>query len=213
MKGVFFDEFHSFRDFSLVLSKKENKTPKVKSSQIKVDGMDGVLDLTDYFGEPKYENRTLKFEFTTLNVLYKDFDALFSTIQNAIHGKFMKIVIDDDDTFYYLGRVSVNEWKSDKNIGKVVIECDCEPFKYKKYLTVITETIEGKREFVLTNLRKSVVPVFKSTGALTITFGNQVYSIDKGEYTLDDVVLTQGKNLVTVEGNATLTVEYQERGL
>ena len=154
----------------------------------------------------------MKFEFSTLGVERKDFDSLFSNIQNAIHGQFVKIIVDDD-AFYYMGRVNVNEWKSDKTIGKVVIECDCEPFKYKKYVTVITEDIVGTREFVLTNLRKSVVPVFKSTGTLTIKFENQIYSIDSGEYTLDDVVLKQGKNLLTVEGNATLTIEYQERGL
>ena len=102
--------------------------------------------------------------------------------------------------------------KVTRQLEKVVIECDCEPFKYKKYVTVITEDIVGTREFVLTNLRKSVVPVFKSTGTLTIKFENQIYSIDSGEYTLDDVVLKQGKNLLTVEGNATLTIEYQERG-
>ncbi|BBK61841.1 hypothetical protein A9CBEGH2_07810 [Amedibacterium intestinale] len=212
-KGVTFAEYHSFRDFSLVLSKKTIETPAVKTSSVEIEGMDGILDLTDYFGEPKYKNRKLKFEFSTLGVERKDFDSLFSNIQNAIHGQFVKIIVDDDDAFYYMGRVNVNEWKSDKTIGKVVIECDCEPFKYKKYVTVITEDIVGTREFVLTNLRKSVVPVFKSTGTLTIKFENQIYSIDSGEYTLDDVVLKQGKNLLTVEGNATLTIEYQERGL
>lgn len=213
MKGVLFNEFHSFRDFSLVLSKKTISTPEIKSMTVEFDGMDGALDLTDYFGEPKYKNRKLTFEFTTLNVEYKNFDSLFSKIQNAIHGKFMKIVIDSDDTFYYIGRVSVNEWKSDKNVGKVVVECDCEPFKCKKYKTVIMETINGKRDLILLNLRKSVVPVFKSTGTLQIMFENKIYSIDVGEYTLDDVVFVQGKNLLTVEGNATLTIEYQERGL
>lgn len=213
MKGVYFNDFHSFVDFSLVLSQKTIGTPKVKTSQINIDGMDGVLDLTDYFGEPKYENRSLEFEFTTLNVPYCDFSSLFSNIQNAIHGKMMKIVIDDDDSFYYIGRVNVNEWKSESRIGKIVVECDCEPYKYKKYVTVITEEIVKRREFVLNNLRKSVVPVFKSSGELQITFGNKVYHISTGEYTLDDVVLKAGKNLLTVEGNAALTIEYQERGL
>ena len=73
--------------------------------------------------------------------------------------------------------------------------------------------METRKDFVLLNLRKSVVPLFKSNGQLTITFGSQIYSIDSGKYTLDDVVLKEGKNLLTVEGNATLTIEYQERGL
>lgn len=212
MKGVSFDGFHSFRDFSLILSSKSIKTPKVKTKKVDIEGMDGVLDLTDYFGEPTYENRTLTFEFTAM-VNYVEFSSHFSKIQNALHGKMMKIVLDDDKTYYYIGRVNVNEWKSDKRIGKVVIECDCEPYKYKQYKTIITEEISGKRDFVLINLRKQVIPLFKSNGELQITFGNQIYSIGIGEYTLEDVVLKEGKNLLSVSGNATLTIEYQERGL
>lgn len=212
IKGVSFDNYHTFRDFSLVLSSKEIKTPAIKTKKIAVEGMDGELDLTDYFGEVSYENRDLTFEFTAL-AKYTEFNELFSKIQNALHGKKMKIIIDDDASYYYIGRINVNEWKSDRRIGKIVIECDCEPYKYKVYKTIITETINGQRDFVLLNLRKQVIPVFKSSGELQITFDNQIYSISAGEYTLEDVVLKEGKNLLSVSGNATLTIEYQERGL
>lgn len=212
INGVSFDDFHTFRDFSLVLSKKILKTPSIKTKKVDIEGMDGVLDITDYFGEVTYENRSLSFEFTTL-ANFTDFNDLFSKIQNALHGKMMKIVIDDDASYYYIGRVNVNEWKSNRRIGKIVIECDCEPYKYKKYKTIITEEIKGQRDFVLLNLRKQVIPLFKSNGELQITFGTQIYSIGIGEYTLEDVVLKEGKNILSVSGNATLTIEYQERGL
>ena len=212
IRGVSFDDFHTFRDFSLVLSKKTIKTPSIKTKKVDIEGMDGVLDITDYFGEVTYENRSLSFEFTTL-ANFIDFNDLFSKIQNALHGKMMKIVIDDDASYYYIGRVNVNEWKSNRRIGKIVIECDCEPYKYKKYKTIITEEIKEQRDFVLLNLRKRVIPLFKSTGELQITFGEQIYSIGIGEYTLEDVVLKEGKNILSVSGNATLTIEYQERGL
>lgn len=212
INGVSFDDFHTFRDFSLVLSKKTLKTPSIKTKKVDIEGMDGVLDITDYFGEVTYENRSLSFEFTTL-ANFTDFNDLFSKIQNALHGKMMKIVIDDDASYYYIGRVNVNEWKSNRRIGKIVIECDCEPYKYKKYKTIITEEIKGQRDFVLLNLRKQVIPLFKSNGELQITFGTQIYSIGIGEYTLEDVVLKEGKNILSVSGNATLTIEYQERGL
>lgn len=212
INGVSFDDFHTFRDFSLVLSKKTIKTPSIKTKKVDIEGMDGVLDITDYFGEVTYENRSLSFEFTTL-ANFTDFNDLFSKIQNALHGKMMKIVIDDDASYYYIGRVNVNEWKSNRRIGKIVIECDCEPYKYKKYKTIITEEIKEQRDFALLNLRKRVIPLFKSTGELQITFGEQIYSIGIGEYTLEDVVLKEGKNILSVSGNATLTIEYQERGL
>lgn len=212
LKKVFFDNYDSFTDFNLILSSKTIEVPEPKTSEVDIDGMDGVLDLTDYFGEVAYKNRKLTLEFSTVDVQASDFINHFSNIQNAIHGRKMTIILSEDPTFYYIGRVSVNEWKSDKNIGKIVIECDCEPYKYKKYLTTFTETINGTREVILLNLRKWVVPVFKSTGEMKITFNNNVYNIASGEYTLDDVVFKDGKNLLTLEGNATVTIEYQERG-
>ena len=79
INGVSFDDFHTFRDFSLVLSKKTIKTPSIKTKKVDIEGLDGVLDITDYFGEVTYENRSLSFEFTTL-ANFTDFNDLFSKI-------------------------------------------------------------------------------------------------------------------------------------
>ena len=57
MKEILFGEYYSYRDFSLVLSNKTIESPQIKTSTVEIDGMDGVFDLTDYFGEVKYKNR------------------------------------------------------------------------------------------------------------------------------------------------------------
>jgi hypothetical protein len=69
--------------------------------------------------------------------------SLFSRVQNALHGKKMSIILDDDPDWYYIGRISVSEWKADRNIGKLTIDCDCEPYKYKAQETVVTATLDG----------------------------------------------------------------------
>lgn len=213
LDGVSFDTWHSLRDFSLILQSKEIEAPKVKTSTVTVEGMDGELDLTDFFGEPKYENRTITLTFHVYNVHFDDFDSLFSKIQNALHGKRMKIVFDSDASFYWMGRVSVDKWKTDKIVGTVTIDIDAEPYKYKKYATVISETISGEREFILTNLRKSVMPHFKANAEMQIVFGGSTYTIGAGDYTLENVLFTEGKNIVTVKGTGNISIEYQERGL
>lgn len=130
MKGVKFGEYHSFNDLHLILSQKTIGTPKAKTESIDIPGADGVLDLTEFFGEVKYNNRKLSFEFSTL-VPQSQFMDLFSIVQNALHGKKMDITLDADPEWYYTGRISVSEWKADKNIGKLTIDCDCEPFKHR----------------------------------------------------------------------------------
>lgn len=129
MKGIVFGNYHSWADLHLILSKKTIGTPSIRTETIDVPGSDGVLDFTEFFGEVKYGNRKLSFEFTAV-VPQSQFMTLFSDVQNALHGQRMQIVLEEDPDSYYIGRITVSEWKADKGIGKLTIDCDCEPFKY-----------------------------------------------------------------------------------
>ena len=130
MKGVTFGNYHSFRDFRLVLSPNNAiGTPAPKYQKLDIPGGDGVLDFTEAFGEVKYGNRSLSFEFSTM-VPQSEFMALFATVQNALHGQKMRIVLDDDPDSYYIGRLTVSEWKADRLIGSLTIDCDCEPWRF-----------------------------------------------------------------------------------
>ena len=142
MKGVTFGAYHSYDDFSLILTSKEIAAPKTKTVKIDIEGADSALDFTEFFGEPKYEDCTHKFQFSTI-VPQSEFLTLFSTIKNAIHGKKMRIVLDDDPLFYYVGRCFVSSFTNEKNVGKVSVECECEPWKYKKNETVVSATLDG----------------------------------------------------------------------
>ncbi len=212
MKGVRFGEYHSWDDFSLILSQKTIGTPSPKTETIDIPGGDGVLDLTEVFGEVKYNNRNLSFEFST-KVPQAEFMDLFSRVQNALHGQKMRIILDDDPAWYYTGRISVSEWKAEKNIGKLTIDCDCEPYKTKLSETVVTETVNGPKTVILTNSRKIVVPTISITGEVDLTFGGSHYSLSEGRYDLPAVRLVNGDNMILLDGAGTATFIYTERGL
>jgi phage-related protein len=143
MKGITFGNYHSFRDFRLILSPNNAiGTPTPKYELIDIPGGDGMLDFTEAFGEVKYGNRPMSFEFSTM-VPQTEFLSLFATVQSALHGQKMKIILDDDPDFYYMGRITVSEWKASRLIGKLTIDCDCEPFKYKAQKTVVSATLDG----------------------------------------------------------------------
>lgn len=212
MNGVKFNDFHSYDDFSLILGSKEISAPSAKTETIDLPGADGVLDLSEYFGEIKYNNRKITLTFSTI-VPKSEFLTLFSEIQNAIHGQKMNIILDDDPDFYYIGRVTVDKWKADKNIGTITVECDCEPYKYKINKTFLVATIAGSETLICQNLRKSVVPKITVTADTKITFNNGIYSLSAGTYSSAEFVFSAGANVLTVEGNTTITIEYQEGGL
>ena len=215
MKGITFGHYHSWNDFQLILAAKTIGTPSPKTETIDIPGGDGVLDLTEFFGETKYENRTLTFEFSSV-VIPSDFMSLFSMVQNALHGRKMKITLDDDPGWYYIGRISVSEWKADRNIGKLTIDCDCEPYKYQISPTVITKAISGTSIINLPNSRKRVVPEVKVTSGsgLTVTFGSgSVWTLASGSYLLPELELVEGDNQVTVTGTGTITFTYTQAAL
>lgn len=212
MKGVKFDNLHTYDDFSLILSSKKIGVPQPKTELLEVPGSDEMLDFTEFFGDVKYENRKLEFEFTTL-VPQSKFMTLFSRIQNALNGKRMKIVLDEDPDFYYSGRVSVKEWLADKSIGKITIECDCDPYKLKKDKTIVSNIVSVEKTVILSNLRKHVVPIFKSSAEIRIEFKGNSYSMSAGEARFPAIVLKEGETELKLKGNSTVTIEYQEGGL
>lgn len=212
MKGIRFGARHSFDDLKLILSKKEMGSPSVKVQKIDIPGADSALDLTDFFGEPKYGDVTHRFDFST-NVPQVEFITLFSTVKNAIHGKKMRIILDDDPLFFWIGRCHVSSFTSENGIGTITVECDCEPYKYKQEHTVIAQAVNGTHAITLTNGRKRAVPevqVYTETGNITLDYRGNTWALGKGSYTLPELELVQGDNPVTVTGTGTITFVWQE---
>ena len=212
MKGIKFGELHSYNDLKMILSGKEMGAPGVKSKKLDIEGADSFLDLTDFFGEPKYEDVTHKFKFHTI-VPYSEFLTLYSRIKNAIHGKKMRVILDDDPLFYWMGRIYVSSFTNDRNIGTIEVECDCEPYKYKLTKTVYSQAVSGTQVITLTNGRKRAVPEITTTGVMTIEYGGGSWTIGAGSYTIPEIELVNGTNKLTVTGTGTITFTWQEGDL
>ena len=209
MKGITFGNYHSYNDLKLLLTSKEIGSPHVKENKIDIPGGDGSIDQTDFFGEPKYEDVQHKFEFTTIEP-QSDFLSQYSQVKNAIHGKKVRIILDDDPTFFYLGRCHVSSFTSSKGIGTIKVECECEPYKYKLNKTVVTQAVSGSKVITLTNARKRAVPSITTTAAMTIAFGDGTWTTSAGTYTIPELELVEGDNLVSVTGTGSITFTWTE---
>lgn len=213
MNGVIFGDYHSYDDFNLILSSKSIGAPSAKTEMITVPGADGALDFTEFFGETKYNNRNLTFNFSSI-IHYSEQLAQDSTIKNALHGKKVKIILDADRDFYYIGRVNVGDWTNEKNIGKLTISCDCEPWKYKINPTIISTTITDNGTVSLSNLRRSVSPKISTDAPITITWTGGSASLASGNnWIIPELVLKAGETRVMITGTANVKFEYQEGSL
>lgn len=209
--GVKFGSYHSSNDLSLFLNSKDIGVPKAKENRIDIPARSGSLDLTEFFGGVKYDDRDLSFTFTKIG---GDFVEVFSDIQNLLHGKSMNIVLDSDPNYYYKGRVFIKKWSSNATTGIIDIECTCEPYKLKLLPTVIEKTIGVSGEVVIlcNNQRMPTVPKITVTAAVTIGFGTSSYSVNAGTHTINSIVFTEGNNLLTFTGasGTGISIEYQE---
>lgn len=178
MKGIIFGSLHSYRDLRLILESKEMGAPQVKVNKIDIPGADSALDLTDFFGEPKYDDVKHKFQFTSIEP-QETFLTQFSTIKNAIHGKKVRIILDDDPAFFYLGRCFVSSFTNAKGIGTVSVECECEPYKYKLNETTILHSFSGKNLFDCINPQ---IATAYNTGVTSLSTGVRITSTSQGQW-------------------------------
>lgn len=191
----------SYTDFGVILTSQEIGVPKPKTYTVDIEGMDGNLDLSEFFGEIKYENRTLKFTFEVIEKI-TDWQSRMSIISSFLHGQKMKIEVWSDPDFYYVGRCFIDEYSSNARLGKIVISCDVEPYKYKKNITTFnltngTNTVNNSRMTAFADLMNES----------ETKINNKVYGA--GTH-LRTIKLTCGENKLISNGVATLTFQEGE---
>ena len=98
MNQIKFGNYKSYDDLYLICTKKTIGSPAAKTATVNIEGGDGVLDYTEYFGDIKFNNRQLYFEFETI-VPQAQFPTLYSNILNALNGQKVHIVLDEDSDF------------------------------------------------------------------------------------------------------------------
>ena len=215
MLGIRIGDLHTYYDMKLILVSKEIGSPKVKIKKLDIEGADSSLDYTDFFGEPKYEDLTHKVQFETIEP-QSEFLTQFSRIKNAVHGKKDRIILDDDPSFFYKGRCSVSSFTTEKGVGRITIECDCEPYKYKLNKTTVSKAAAGTQDIILTNGRKRAVPEVRVETESTMRIiyqTNHIWTLGSGSFTLPELELVEGGNVVTVIGTGTVTFTWQEGDL
>lgn len=212
MLGIKIGPYHTYNDWALILGRIDLQTPTPKAYKIDIEGADGTLDVTDFFGEVKYNDFTQPFPFTMTGP-QEEYSARHDAIKNAIHGKKLRIILDDMPGFFYMGRVTVGSLANEKGYAAFDIVADCEPYKYKLEKTTVTKAITGSGAVSLTNSRKRAVPTITASAAFTLTFGPYTWTISAGTYTLPELELVEGANVVSVTGTGTISLTWQEGGL
>lgn len=216
--GIYFGDVHSYYDLNLVLSSVTIPPAKPKTNYIDIPGGDGSIDLTEAHGEIKYNNRECTFTFTVIPGDELTFEERKTKVSNALNGLKCRIILDKEPAWYYNGRLTVDEYKQDKNLLQIIITATVEPYKYKSSETVVTYAVEADENklFLIKNARKSVVPLIATDVQLQVTFDGAIYTLNPGTHTVPQINLKSGDNQFKIMGvgaSGKVTFTFQEGAL
>lgn len=209
--------FRTDTDLNLIVARVSVGSPQPRMNLISVPGMDGALDCSEATdGTLHYDPRTIVIEAgKTITARYQQ----DSTIKNALHGRRMRITLSDDPQWYYVGRVNVGEWARDCGIGRVTIECTCNPWKLKNEQSTVSraDLSANYKQLQLPNERRPVVPSITVEQTTTLLWQGNTYTVNAGTHRLLDIQLQAGDNILKAKvpdsDTGSITVEYQEGSL
>ena len=223
---------HTLEDWGCYMHNRQTVTPpEVKWLTEDIPGANGKLNYTKALsGRVNYKNRTLHIELFVLDAMIK-WDAIYSMMLDALHGRQFHIIFDSDANYFYDGWAYIVELQSSRKKGIIVIECDVEPFKYEMYSSlddwlwdpfnfedgIIREyknlTVSGTRTLIIPGRRMEVVPTFTvhSTGGtgMDVTFEGVTYHLSEGDSRVPAIDLGEGDNELIFAGTGTVSVDYR----
>lgn len=201
--SITFGNKNTWTDWHLVPSSRPViNPPKPKVQYVDIPGADGSIDLTESLaGRPVYSDREGSLDFIVLNDFNVDnyrynWIDVYTSIMRHLHGRRMKMILEDEPNYYYEGRFEVNSWKSDANNSTITIDYHLSPYKYEITTLLTADDLEigslGTRETggtleileidSTTNMARLKAPPRPYSAGDVIRVANRNYGIDVAIY-------------------------------
>ena len=136
----FVSQANTWEDWHLIPSSRPTIAhPEMEITIEEVAGYDGGQDTTELIpGGVIWGDRTGSIEFYVMNG-YEDWKTIRSKIISVIHGKQLKMRLEEEPDCYYEGSFKFNDWRSEPQFSKVVIEYQLQPYKRRISNRIIVE--------------------------------------------------------------------------
>lgn len=205
--------------------------PKPKILRMEIPGSSKFIDLTESLtGKCEFEGRTIKLELAGENHP-GIWPTIVSDLLRSFHGKFVKVILDDDLGYYYQGRATISEFARNRRVGVVLLTVDADAFKYERFSStedwiwdvfsfengIIREytnlTLSDNEPFYIPGSSIDMIPTFKVSGisrspAYIIFHGNQ-YEVRMGDNMFTDIKIPEEGAEVRVLGISKLDIEVR----
>lgn len=220
---------HTYTDYGLyVTNTNPVEPPEVKAEYIEVPGRNGQIDLTEALtGYTVYNNRQIVLELGGRK-RSQDWPGFMSNFLNDLHGKSVKVIFDNDPSYYYQGRATVeSDYEKGNEIARFTLTINAEPYKYSNQST--TEPwlwdpfsfvdgviryynqlqVDGTAQIQVLGSEMPVIPVFTTSAAMQVEFGGKTYDLAAGNNKIYDIVLMNQTYTLTFTGTGTVSINYK----
>ncbi len=228
-------EYHSYDDWGLYVTNTDYiGEPKQNTNYVAIPGRDGLLDLSDVItGRPTYSGREIKI----LLAGHRDkvnWDSVISTFRNNINGRICRLTFDNDKSYYWRGRIEINDFESVLNLGTFQVDIpNADPYKYDVVSSaepwlwdpfnfetgVITQAqstdivVSGSITVPAGHMATcpTIVVSNKATGTFALVYDGVEYQLSVGNNKIA-AVMVNGDQAVTLDFVGTATVQIVYRG-
>lgn len=230
--------YHSLDDWGLAMGNNNYiGDPELQTTYISVPGRDGLIDASEVVaGRPIYTKREISIEVGGLHSR-NDWDSVISGIRNKIQGRICKIIFDNDEEYYWRGRVNVSDFDRNRRLGTFTISMpEAEPYKYSvhsadepwlwdpfNFLTGIitylpsqqitgSGTITVPAGYMPTN--PTIIVADVQSNPFTVTVGRRTYNLTQGSNRIPSIMVG-GDEAVPLEftGTAKVQISYRSGSL
>lgn len=229
--SITFGDKNTWDDWKLIPSSRPVfNPPGFKSKYVDIPGADGFIDLSSSISnKPLYSSRTGSLEFIVTDQETR-WEEIYADIANYLHGQYIRAFLEDDPAYYYQGRFTVNQWKSNPDFSVVVIDYVVDPFKLRfesdsedwlwdpfafeedTIYDYNSLDVNGTLVVTIAGSPKESVPTFNVTTNMTVAYRNKVHSLKAGINKVPEIRLAPGENVLTFTGNGKVTITSYRRG-
>ena len=128
MIRVTINDIDFLEEYGLYLIDREIGVAAPNLYQTTVPGRNGKLDLTDFYGDVTFQNRSIKMKFA--KKVDKDTKELQYFLERKYSGQMAKVSFGDDEDYYWNGRLTIESNDDDTEIYQIEFTLDAHPFKY-----------------------------------------------------------------------------------
>ena len=225
-------EYHTYDDWGLYIANANPiGAPVQYTNYIEIPARNGKIDLSEATsGCPVFTHRPIKINLIGTREITA-WDSVISTFRNAIMGHVCKITFDNDQGYYWRGRVGIIDFTSAWEWGKFFLDIpEAEPYKYNVVSSaepwlwnpfnfetgIITQigaiVVDGTETLTIPHGYMPTTPEFVVSNytLLSVECGGITYGLTSGTNVIPSIIVGGDTDVaLTFTGDATVQVVYR----